>query len=246
MEWSDHGVILSARRHGEGSLIVQLLTERHGRHAGLVRGGTGKRARGVYLPGNTVSATWRARLADHLGNYSCELLGSRAAALLDDPVKLAGLSSLCAVAELALPEREAHPAVYRGFMIVLDAFEVGDWHAPYVRWELGLLAELGYGLDLDRCAATGRNDALAYVSPRSGRAVSLSAGEPYRDRLLPLPPFLIGATTASAADVQAGLRLTGYFLETRLFGPEGRALPAARQRLVDRLGAPAGATAPIS
>jgi DNA repair protein RecO (recombination protein O) len=246
MEWSDHGIILSARRHGEGSLIVQLLTERHGRHAGLVRGGTGKRTRGVYLPGNTVSATWRARLADHLGNYSCELLGSRAAALLDDPVKLAGLSSLCAVAEIALPEREAHPAVYRGFMIVLDAFEAGDWHAPYVRWELGLLAELGYGLDLARCAATGRNDALAYVSPRSGRAVSLSAGEPYRDRLLPLPPFLIGATTASAADVQAGLRLTGYFLETRLFGPEGRALPAARQRLVDRLGAPAGATAPIS
>lgn len=246
MEWSDQGIVISARRHGEGSLIVQLLTETHGRHAGLVRGGTGKRGRGVYLPGNTVSATWRARLADHLGNYSCELAESRAAALLDDPVKLAALSSLCAVAEAALPEREAHPAVYRGFRIVLDALDSGDWHAAYVRWELGVLAELGYGLDLSACAATGRNDALAYVSPKSGRAVSLSAGEPYRERLLPLPGFLIGGETATAAEVRAGLKLTGYFLETRLFAPEGRTVPAARHRLVDRLNAMPDEHAPIS
>jgi DNA repair protein RecO (recombination protein O) len=246
MEWSDHGVILSARKHGEGSLIVQLLTERHGRHAGLVRGGTSKRSRGVYLPGNTVSANWRARLADHLGYYSCELAESRAAALLDDPVKLAALSSLCAVAEAALPEREPHPAVYSGFLIVLDAIEAGDWHAAYVRWELGVLAELGYGLDLSQCAATGRNDALAYVSPKSGRAVSLSAGEPYRDRLLALPAFLIGGPTATVEEVRAGLQLTGYFLETRVFAPEGRVVPAARQRLVDRLDAESSAQTPIS
>lgn len=246
MEWSDKGIILSARKHGEGSLIVQLLTESHGRHAGLVRGGTGKRGRGVYLPGNIVTATWRARLADHLGNLACELSESRAAALLGDPVKLAALSSLCAVAEAALPEREAHPAIYRGFLIVLDALDRGDWHAAYVRWELGVLAELGYGLDLSQCAATGRNDTLAYVSPKSGRAVSLSAGEPYRDRLLPLPTFLIGGLTATAADVRAGLDLTGYFLETRLFAPEGRTIPAARYRLIDRLGGLPDAVAPIS
>lgn len=246
MEWSDKGIILSARKHGEGSLIVQLLTESHGRHAGLVRGGTGKRGRGVYLPGNIVTATWRARLSDHLGNFTCELSESRAATLLGDPVKLAALSSLCAMAEAALPERQAYPAVHRGFQIVLDALDRGDWHAAYVRWELGVLAELGYGLDLSHCAATGRNDTLAYVSPKSGRAVSLSAGEPYRDRLLPLPGFLIGGATATAAEVRAGLELTGYFLETRLFAPEGRAVPAARHRLIDRLKESPETTAPIS
>ncbi len=234
MDWTDDGIVLSARRHGESSAIVQLLTAARGRHAGLVRGSAGKRARGIYQPGNQVRAVWRARLSEHLGAYTCELATSRAAALLPDPARLAALSAACAVAEAALPERETHAPVYHGFIALLDALGEDTWPEVYVRWEIGLLAELGYGLVLDKCAATGRNDQLAWVSPKTGRAVSLSAGEPYRDRLLSLPGFLIDGAEASDADIAAGLKLTGHFLESHLFHPFGRQLPAARQRLADR------------
>lgn len=241
MEWSEDGIVLSARKHGESAAIVQLLTRDHGRHAGLVRGGAGRKARGIYQPGNRVAAIWRARLAEHLGNYSCELLASLAAGLLDDPVRLAGLASACALTETVLPEREPHPAVHDGLAALLADLDdaAGDgaaaWAQTYVRWELTLLAELGYGLDLSACAATGRNDELAWVSPKSGRAVSLSAGEPYRDRLLPLPSFLLDGGEAGPGEIEQGLALTGHFFARHVFAPHGRRLPAARTRLAARL-----------
>ena len=234
MHWTDDGIVLSARPHGESSAVVQLLTRGQGRHAGLVRGGQGKRARGIYQPGNLVAANWTARLAEHLGNYTCELLESHAARVLDDPPRLAALSAAAAVSEAALPEREPHPACFEGFLALLAALPGDHWAEVYVRWELALLAELGFGLDLESCAAGGANDQLAYVSPKSGRAVSLAAGEPYRDKLLPLPGFLIGRGGGGAAEVEQGLALTGFFLERHVFAPHHRDLPAARRRLAER------------
>ncbi|MFQ5958139.1 MAG: DNA repair protein RecO [Alphaproteobacteria bacterium] len=235
MDWSDDGIVLAARRHGESSAVVQLFTRGHGRHAGLVRGGAGSRARGVYQSGNLVAARWRARLAEHLGVFTCELTRSTAAAFLDDALRLAGLASACAVAEAALPERHPYPALYDATLALIDALAAEpEWAAVYVRWELGLLDELGFGLDLGACAATGSNDDLAYVSPKSGRAVSRAAGEPYRERLLPLPGFLTGTGEADPDDVAAGLRLTGGFLDRRLFAPHERKVPAARERFVER------------
>ena len=240
MEWTDEGIVLAARKHGESAAIVQLLTQGHGRHAGLVRGGAGARARGTLQPGNRVQVVWRARLAEHLGAFRCELLHSGGAVLLDDALRLAALASACALAEAALPEREPHPAVFEGLAALIAALESSDriagWGRAYVQWELGLLAELGFGLELSRCAATGRNDELAYVSPRTGHAVSLSAGEPYKDRLLSLPRFLAtpGALPGDA-DILAGLALAGHFLERHAFAALHREVPAARARLVDRL-----------
>jgi len=241
MDWSDEGIVLAARRHGEHALVVQLLTREHGRHAGLVRGGASARQRGNFEPGNLVSAQWRGRLPEHLGAYVCEVKRSHAAGLLDDPLRLAALSAACSVGEAALPEREPHGPVFEGFVVLLDALASGQaWGEAYIGWELGVLAELGYGLDLSACAATGRNDELAYVSPKSGRAGSLSAGEPYRDKLLPLPAFLAGAGSAirskiEPSELEQGLHLSGYFLKTHLFAALDRGLPAARQRLVERL-----------
>jgi len=192
MHWRDDGIVLSARPHGESAAIVHLLTREHGRHAGLVRGGQGRRARGVYQPGNLVAARWSGRLAEHLGSYTCELAQSHAARVLDEPGRLAALSAATAVCEGALPEREPHGACFEGLRVLLDALTGDHWAEVYVNWELALLADLGFGLDLARCAAGGDNDHLAYVSPKSGRAVSLAAGEPYRDKLLPLPAFLAG------------------------------------------------------
>lgn len=235
MQWSDEGIVLSARRHGESAAVVNLLTHEHGRHAGLARGGAGRRGRGLYQPGNRVAATWRARLAEHLGSYTCEALGGTAAALLDDPARLAGLAAACAVTEATLPEREPHPAAFAGLTALIEGLEGEVWAQAYVQWEVEMLRELGYGLDLSVCAATGSNDGLAYVSPKTGRAVSLSAGAPYRDRLLPLPGFLIGQNGGAVEDaIAAGLRLTGYFLDRHVFAPRDRTLPPARLRLADR------------
>lgn len=247
IEWTDDGIVLSARRHGESAAIVSLLTRTHGRHAGLVQGGAGRRARGVYEPGNRVAAAWRARLAEHLGNFACELAASRAAALLDDGPRLAALTSATALLDVVLPEREPHARLFDsldGFVDRLCQAADTAWPAFYVRFELDLLADLGFGLDLSRCAATGRNDDLTYVSPRTGRAVSATAGEPYRDRLLPLPRFLVCAGEVgriSPDDVSDGLRLTAFFLEQHAFAHhsalasnDGR-LPAARGRLTSML-----------
>lgn len=231
MDWTDEGIVLSTRRHGETGLIAMLLTREHGRHAGLARG---QKLRATLQPGTSVHAQWRARLSEHLGSYTLEPAHSTAALLIDDPLRLAALSAACAVVEAALPEREAHSPVFDGMMAVLDALTGAHWDAAFVQWEVGLLGALGFGLDLKRCAASGTNDDLAYVSPRTGRAVSLSAGEPYRDRLLALPGFMIGRGPAEPAAVAQGLALTGHFLERSLFGHSHQPVPPARQRYVER------------
>jgi DNA repair protein RecO (recombination protein O) len=235
MDWRDTGFVLTARRHGESGLVAELLTEAHGRHAGLVRGGQSPKRRALLQPGNLVAVTWRGRLLEHLGAYEVELLRPHAAGLIDDPDRLAALSAAAALIALALPEREPHGDVYQDLGRLIAALDSIDWAASYVAWECTLLAALGFGLDLTGCAATGVNDDLAYVSPRSGRAVSRSAGAPYHDKLLPLPGFLWRGVTAEPADLVAGLMLTGYFLHRHLLEPQGRTLPEARGRLADRL-----------
>jgi len=234
MHWTDTGIILSVRPHGETSAVVQVLTRERGRHAGLVRGAQGKRLGGVYQPGNQVAVRWSGRLAEHLGNFDCELVEGYAARVLDDPARLATLTAAAAVSERALPEREPHPACYDGFLALLEALSGDHWAEVYVRWELALLGELGFGLDLSACAGGGANDQLAYVSPRTGRAVSLAAGEPYRDRLLALPGFLAGRGGGGLAEVAQGLALTGFFLERHVFAPHHQAPPMARRRLAER------------
>lgn len=243
IDWRDEGFVLSARPHGESSLLVSVLTRAHGRHMGLVRGGTGKAARGLYQPGNRLVVTWKARLAEHLGNLTAEMGEAIAAHVLGAPDRLAVLAAACAVADGALPEREPVPAVVADFSALLallvDEARAAEAGPALVVWELALLADLGFGLDLSCCAATGRNDTLVYVSPRSGRAVSASAGEPYRDRLLPLPPFLMGEREGlahvPAEQARDGLRLTGFFLDRHVFAPRNQGLPAARVRVAKRL-----------
>jgi DNA repair protein RecO (recombination protein O) len=237
MEWRDEGIILSAKAHGETSAIADILTASRGRTLGLVRGGRSRMQRPVLQPGNIVAAHWRARLEDHLGNYVLEPLLLKAGSLIDEPFKLAGLTTLTALAQL-LPEREPHPKIYAALRLTLDALEDDDiWPALLVRWEMGLLDELGFGLDLARCAVTGTADELAYVSPKSGRAVSKVAGELYRDKLLVLPGFLKGtqAGTPTPDDVVAGLKLTGFFLMRHVFEPRGADMPESRSWIAGRL-----------
>jgi len=236
MEWSERGRIISVRSYGETGAIVDLLTPSRGRHPGLVRGGRSRAMRPVLQAGNAVTATWRARLEDHLGNYTLEPDELIAGALMDDPLALAGLNSACALAVCALPEREAHPRTAEAFEVLIEALQDPDiWPAVYIRWELGLLADLGYGVDTTRCAVTGETQGLAYVSPRSGRAVTAEAGEPYKDKLLRLPGFLSGSGEVGEGDLEAGLALSGYFLERRVLWPADRQLPEARLRLVEKL-----------
>jgi len=237
MQWTDNAIILSARKHGETSVIVQALTEAHGRHAGLVRGGVGRGSRGVLQPGNEVHGVWKARLPDHLGSYTFELRRARAAHLLSDAGRLAALSSACSVAEAALPEREKHTAAYDGFLVLLEALETSDhWAEVYISWELGLLRELGFGLDLTACAQTGETEGLAFVSPRTGRAVTAAAGAPYKERLLPLPGFLSQQTVRETkpGDLSDGLALTGFFVERHVLAPHNIKMPPARTRFVAR------------
>jgi DNA repair protein RecO (recombination protein O) len=241
MEWSDEGVVLSVRPHGETAAVVDLFTRTHGRHAGLVHGGRSRRLRPVLQIGNHVDATWKARLADNLGHYSVELRRAFSAPLLEDASALAAVTSMAALVRL-LPERDPHPSLFEITLFVLGYLgDAAVWPALVVRWELALLDELGFGLDLATCAATGTAADLIYVSPRSGRAVSSGAGEPYRDRLLALPEFLrAGAAARSVAkeDIAAGFALTGYFLEARVLAPHGLAMPEARSRLVSYLRQP--------
>lgn len=235
MEWRDEGVILSVRRHGETSAIAELLSARHGRAMGLVRGGRSKQQRPVLQAGNVVQCVWRARLEEQLGTFALEPLDLRAGAIMEEPFRLAGLATLTGLAQL-LPEREPHPRVYEALRVVLDAIDHDDvWPALLVRWELGLLDELGFGLDLSKCAATGTRENLTYVSPRSGKAVSASAGEPFRDRLFRLPPFLTGAGEASPRDVIDGLKLAAYFLNRHMYEPRGARLPEQQDWVIRAL-----------
>jgi DNA repair protein RecO (recombination protein O) len=236
LDWTDDAIVLSAQRHGENSLVVTLLTASHGRHAGLVRGGQSARSRGTWQTGNRALVRWGARLAEHLGTLTGELAHSPLATLLDEPDRLAALAAAAAVAEVALPDREPCPGAYESVDALLHAVErQSDWAERYVAWELALLGELGFGLDLSSCAATGTTGNLTYVSPKSGRAVSREAGQPYADKLLPLPRFLaqpgVNAPAEPAALVD-GMFLTGYFLRHHVL--HDRPLPAARERLIDR------------
>lgn len=237
MEWRDAGFVLGARRYGENALIVELLTREHGRHAGLVRGGQSPRRRAMLQPGNEVAAAWRGRLPEQLGTLECELRVAHAAPLLDDADRLAALNAATALLLAAVPEREPQPDLYAAFAALLAALDsLPLWPATYVVWECGLLAALGFGLDLGSCAATGTNQDLAYVSPRSGRAVSREAGLPYRDKLLPLPEFLWrDGAVGEAADIVAGLVLTRHFLLHHLLAPQGGRLPEAREMFADRM-----------
>jgi DNA repair protein RecO (recombination protein O) len=239
MEWSDDGVVISVRAHGETGAIVEVLTRDHGRHLGLVRGGASRKVKPALQPGNRLHLHWRARLAEHLGNFSAEIARSRAGDLFDSRDALLGFNAFASVVSAAMPEREPHAPVYEAGEILLDAIAADDfahWSPLYVRWEAGLLDALGFGLDLSQCAATGTRDDLIYVSPKSGRAVSAAAGEAYASRLFPLPPFLLGSQNAvpTAADVLSGLKLTGHFLGERVLIPHRREMPAARARLEER------------
>jgi len=237
MQWRDEGAILAVRRHGETSAIIEVFTEGHGRHAGIVRGGVSRRMTPVLQPGTQIDVTWRARLESHLGTFTVEPLRSRAGGTLGDRLALAGLNAVCALLKFALPERETHPALYQRSIALLDLLDTTDvWPLAYLRWELALLEELGFGLDLTNCAATGSREDLAYVSPRTGRAVSRAGAGVWADQLLPLPPCLLGQSPVSDGEILAGLRTTGHFLNTRLMPSLGNApLPPARQRLIDRL-----------
>lgn len=238
VEWEAPAIVLAARPYGESGVVVTLLTEAHGRHAGLARGGASRQQAALWQPGNLIEARWIGRLADQLGAVSGEMVHAAAARAMDDPLALAVLTAACAVADGALPEREAHPACFHGLVQVISALARGPEHALplLIRWEAGLLAELGYGLDLASCAATGATDNLIWVSPKSGRAVSEAAGAPYAGRLLPLPAFLRDDTNPSdAQEWLAGLRLTGFFLTRDAFGLQHRPLPQARVMLEDRV-----------
>jgi DNA repair protein RecO (recombination protein O) len=237
MEWSDEAVILAVRPHGETAAVVDLLTREHGRHGGLVYGGRSRKVRPVLQMGNHVTARWKARLPEQLGHVAVELQHGYAAAAMDDAAALAALTTLCTLSGL-LAERDPHPNLYEITLFVLGYLDDATvWPALYVRWELALLDELGFGLDLSSCAATGAKDDLVYVSPKSGRAVSAEAGEPYRDRLLALPAFLTRARPTGAnaivtpGDIAAGLALTSHFLLTRVLGPRERTMPETRTRL---------------
>jgi DNA repair protein RecO (recombination protein O) len=239
MQWTDEGIVLSVKPHGETAAVVDLWTRAHGRHLGLVHGGRSRRLRPVLQAGNHVDATWKARLADQLGHMSIEMRRAFAAETLDDPTALMALSTITTLTRL-LPERDPHPNLYEITLFVLGFLnDATVWPALLVRWELALLEELGFGLDLSQCAATGSNDRLIYVSPKSGRAVSASAGEPYRDKLLVLPQFLTkqrGAPVTNS-DVHLGFALTGHFLEKHVLLPRGQSLPQSRTRLLAHLAA---------
>lgn len=236
MEWRDEGIILGVRRHGETNVIVELFTPAHGRHLGLVRGGRSRRLQVVLQPGNSVHATWRARLDEHLGTFSIEPGVSRASELIASQAALYGFATLAGHLRL-LPERDPHPELYFRLMDALPLLADPLAGArTIVRFELALLADLGFGLDLSECASTGARQDLVFVSPKSGRAVSRQAGEPYADRMLRLPDFLrLEGADTSGEDIEAGFLLTGYFLTRHVFEPRRIPLPPERERLIARL-----------
>ncbi len=235
MEWRDDGLIIGLKKHGETSVILEAMTHAHGRHLGLVRGGRSKRWQPLLQPGNSVALVWRARLDEHLGLYAVEVTKPRAANLMASALALHGLNHLAALLRL-LAERDPHSELYETALRIAD--HLGDARAnpaALVRFELAILTELGFGLDLGRCAASGAVEDLIYVSPKSGRAVSRLSGAPYHERLLPLPGFLRDDGEAQANDVAEGFRLTGYFLERDVFAPRGLKMPQARHAYLAEL-----------
>ncbi len=240
MEWREPAIVLGLRRHGETSVIAELMTRERGRHLGIVRGGRSRRLQPVLQPGNSVEATWRARLDEHMGTFVLEPLALRAAQVMGSAAALHAIQLLAAHLRL-LPERDPHPRLFDAFELILadlgDPMRLGEL---VLRFEVSLLEDLGFGLDLSACAATGRTDDLAYVSPKSGRAVSRDAGEPWRDRMLALPPFLRDLSCRPAApEIVDGFRLAGYFLDRHVWAPRGIAEPASRQALATSVAATA-------
>jgi DNA repair protein RecO (recombination protein O) len=232
MQWTDDALVLGLRRHGETGVILEALTAEHGRHLGLVHGGRSRRLQPVLQPGNRVRLTWRARLDEGLGSFAVEPLQSEVSRMIGSGLALYGLGTLAAMLRL-LPERDPHPALYEAACILVAHLDDTAVAPPLmVRFELAVLTELGFGLDLSACAATGGNDRLAYVSPRTGRAVSAAAGEPYKDRLLALPTFLHEGGAPGPDAVAQGFTLTGYFLDRHVWGPRGLAMPEERARFV--------------
>jgi DNA repair protein RecO (recombination protein O) len=233
MEWQDEGVLIAMRPHGEASAIIEVFTAAHGRHAGVVRGGASRKMAAMMQPGTQLAVTWRARLDDHLGSVTVEPLRSRAG-LMSNRLALSGLNAICAMLRVGLAERDPHPQLWHATMALLGALEADpDWPVQYMRWELLLLEELGFGLDLSCCAVTGTRDDLAFVSPKTGRAVSrLGAGD-WAARLFALPQGMMGQGPASALELGQGLTITGHFLNRELAPMlNGRPLPEARTRLI--------------
>ena len=238
MEWREEGLLLTVRPHGESAAIIEVFTPGHGRHAGVVRGGAGRKMSPILQPGAQLDLTWRARLEEHLGAFTVEPVHARAAGVLGDRMGLAGLGAVTALLAFSLPERATYPGLYSRSITVLDLIEEGSDHWPlaYLRWELALLDDMGFGLDLTTCAATGATADLAYVSPRTGRAVSVAGAGVWTPKLLPLPPCLMGEPPADRAELVQGLETTGHFLEHQLRASLGeKPLPAARSRLLRAL-----------
>ncbi|WP_413220574.1 DNA repair protein RecO [Tritonibacter mobilis] len=237
MDWRDQGILLTVRRHGESSALIEVFTQAHGRHAGLVRGGASRKMAPHLQPGAQLDLTWSARLEDHLGTYKAEPLRSRAALALSGRLALSGLNAVCALLAFALPDREAYPELYHRSESLLDLLDNEDlWPLGYLRWELSLLEDLGYGLDLSCCAVTGATEGLMYVSPKTGRAVSEAGAGEWADRLLPLPPVMRGEGDGEDIEILTALRTTGFFFESKLAPALGnRPVPEARGRFLDAL-----------
>jgi|SRR5262245_2701428 len=251
MQWTDEGIVLGVKRHGEGNAILELMTRAHGRHLGLVRGGASSRLRPVLQPGNRICSTWRARLDEHLGLYAVEALDARAAAFLPVPHALYGMTHLAALCRL-LPERDPHPQIHAALEAIIDGLlDARQARLDVARFELQLLAELGFGLDLTSCAASGVETDLVYVSPKSGRAVSRQAGAPWKDKLLPLPAFLgetadqPSAGEPSSQDIADGYALTGFFLLRYVLEPRGLDLAEARASFIAAVLREAGPAAAV-
>lgn len=234
MEWQDEGLVIGARKYGEAAVILELMTRGHGRHLGVVRGGRSKSMRAVLQPGNLVSATWRARLEDHMGSFAIEPLTNRAARYLDRGAALHGVTLLAALLRL-LPERDPQAPLFEMADVIAARLDQPDAAAPLMaRFELALLAALGFGLDLSACALTGSREDLAFVSPKSGRAVSRDAGAPWGPRLLAYPRLLQeGSDAPPVQEIAEAFRLTGYFLTRDVLGPRGAAMPASRALYLD-------------
>lgn len=232
MEWTGEALLIGVRRHGETSLIVETMVAGRGRYAGLVRGGRSPKLAATLQVGNSIHLTWRARLEDHLGTFIVEPLQSRAAELMADRTRLYLVQVVCEHLRL-LPERDPHDRLLSQALSLLDHPADG---AALARFELALLDELGFGLDLTSCASTGATTDLTHVSPKSGRAVSRAAAEPYRDRLLPLPSFLSARGNASPDDLRNAFKLTGYFLDRHVWSARQIDQPSMRDALIDLLG----------
>ncbi|WFE76253.1 DNA repair protein RecO [Roseinatronobacter sp. S2] len=235
MDWRDQGILLSVRKHGEATALTEVFTALHGRHAGAVRGGASRKMAPVLQQGAQLDVHWRARLEDQMGNFTVELLQPRAAHIMGDRLALLALGSVCALCRFALPERAPYPGLYSATVALLDALGQPGWLHAYVLWELHLLEDTGFGLDLDRCAVTGAQQGLAYVSPRTGRAVTIEGAGEYAARLLPLPAALLNGGPLDATDLTKALAISGYFLSHRLAHAVNQRLPEARARFVSAL-----------